>query len=548
MSAVNSRAPDYMLQSMQQQQQKPVSADAEDEIYQFPNSPVQSNPDIATATATAAALAAANSFQHQNNYLSNTRQESPRMSARNSTGGLLFAHSNNSNSSSMSNYLNIPDSFLDQHRSTGVNNVNNFPEDPLFNMYLDDAMDVDAEQERPNPFSEYGNPDLEINKFQDFYQPQHQIYLQAPFQVRNQSGIPALPQQFAGMPNRRHRITLLDEENDSNKKKEDEYLLFNPNIEPSHLISDDVNPESLWNSGEDFLFVPPTSQEKNSTYFPDINNAIIPGYENDYLLYEDFEEDVEEDISEDEDDEEGNYFHVDDEFDELMMSNMNNNQDDYDMTNMNNYSKPANVANGQIPSHMYDQVLKLRSQMQDFQIDDQGVCNSSSAVTSANASAELFDREEAISFTGGDFSPELDNANATLKDNQDGDFEESPEEAQDTTEAKSQLTGVDMTAHNPNHQCDLINPASGLPCNKQFSRPYDLIRHQETIHASKKKIFRCVICEGRLEGGPGNGKQKTFSRGDALSRHIKVKHGLTGADALELINKAKENVEFISVY
>lgn len=97
------------------------------------------------------------------------------------------------------------------------------------------------------------------------------------------------------------------------------------------------------------------------------------------------------------------------------------------------------------------------------------------------------------------------------------------------------------------HHCDLINPNNGLPCNKQFSRPYDLIRHQETIHASKKKIFRCVICEGREDGGEGNGKSKTFSRGDALSRHIKVKHQLVGKEALDLINRAKENVEYVSV-
>lgn len=93
----------------------------------------------------------------------------------------------------------------------------------------------------------------------------------------------------------------------------------------------------------------------------------------------------------------------------------------------------------------------------------------------------------------------------------------------------------------------MINPSTGEPCNKQFSRPYDLIRHQDTIHASMKKIFRCVICEGRLNGGPGNGKEKTFSRGDALSRHIKIKHGLVGQDALDLINEAKENVEYIPV-
>ncbi|KAM9923178.1 hypothetical protein OXX80_011641, partial [Metschnikowia pulcherrima] len=108
-------------------------------------------------------------------------------------------------------------------------------------------------------------------------------------------------------------------------------------------------------------------------------------------------------------------------------------------------------------------------------------------------------------------------------------------------------TAAEISATNPEHQCELVNPSNGKPCNRKFSRPYDLIRHQETIHASEKKIYRCVICEGRANGGPGNGKSKTFSRNDALSRHIKVKHGLAGQEALDLINAAKENVEYVMI-
>lgn len=94
---------------------------------------------------------------------------------------------------------------------------------------------------------------------------------------------------------------------------------------------------------------------------------------------------------------------------------------------------------------------------------------------------------------------------------------------------------------NNNHQCQLINPSTNQPCLKQFSRPYDLIRHQETIHASRKKIFRCVVCN-KLEGGLSN---KTFSRGDALSRHIRVKHGLTGTEATDALQYAKDHVEYV---
>ena len=65
------------------------------------------------------------------------------------------------------------------------------------------------------------------------------------------------------------------------------------------------------------------------------------------------------------------------------------------------------------------------------------------------------------------------------------------------------------------HRCEHVNPVTGKPCNKVFSRPYDLIRHQDTIHARVRKTFKCQMC---------GDNSKTFSRMDALSRHIRVKH------------------------
>lgn len=70
-------------------------------------------------------------------------------------------------------------------------------------------------------------------------------------------------------------------------------------------------------------------------------------------------------------------------------------------------------------------------------------------------------------------------------------------------------------AHAGPHRCDAVNPDTGKPCNKEFSRPYDLIRHQGTIHAAVRKTFRCEAC---------GEASRTFSRMDALSRHIRVKH------------------------
>ena len=66
----------------------------------------------------------------------------------------------------------------------------------------------------------------------------------------------------------------------------------------------------------------------------------------------------------------------------------------------------------------------------------------------------------------------------------------------------------------PPYRCERINPATGKPCNFIFSRPYDLNRHEDTIHNAKKQKVRCQYCE----------EEKTFSRNDALTRHMRVVH------------------------
>ena len=64
------------------------------------------------------------------------------------------------------------------------------------------------------------------------------------------------------------------------------------------------------------------------------------------------------------------------------------------------------------------------------------------------------------------------------------------------------------------HKCERINPTTGKPCNSVFSRPYDLTRHEDTIHNARKQKVRCTICT----------EEKTFSRSDALTRHMRVVH------------------------
>jgi hypothetical protein len=64
------------------------------------------------------------------------------------------------------------------------------------------------------------------------------------------------------------------------------------------------------------------------------------------------------------------------------------------------------------------------------------------------------------------------------------------------------------------HRCNRINPSTGKPCNSIFSRPYDLTRHEDTIHNGRKQKVRCHLCT----------EEKTFSRNDALTRHMRVVH------------------------
>lgn len=64
------------------------------------------------------------------------------------------------------------------------------------------------------------------------------------------------------------------------------------------------------------------------------------------------------------------------------------------------------------------------------------------------------------------------------------------------------------------HKCEKVNPQTGKPCNTNFSRSYDLTRHEETIHNNRKHKVRCHLCT----------EEKTFSRNDALTRHMRVVH------------------------
>jgi hypothetical protein len=85
------------------------------------------------------------------------------------------------------------------------------------------------------------------------------------------------------------------------------------------------------------------------------------------------------------------------------------------------------------------------------------------------------------------------------------------------TSVSSTMTSAALLERNSQagpHKCERINPTTGKPCNTIFSRPYDLTRHEDTIHNARKQKVRCALCV----------EEKTFSRNDALTRHMRVVH------------------------
>lgn len=84
-------------------------------------------------------------------------------------------------------------------------------------------------------------------------------------------------------------------------------------------------------------------------------------------------------------------------------------------------------------------------------------------------------------------------------------------------EGHRKAQGVDGTrrpSQSGPHRCDRINPNTGKPCNAVFSRPYDLTRHEDTIHNASKQDNRCERCT----------PVKTYTRADALTRHYRFCH------------------------
>ena len=75
--------------------------------------------------------------------------------------------------------------------------------------------------------------------------------------------------------------------------------------------------------------------------------------------------------------------------------------------------------------------------------------------------------------------------------------------------------------NSPPYRCDRINPSTGKACKTYFSRSYDLTRHEDSVHKVRKTL-QCHYCI----------EKKTFSRGDAFTRHMRVVHPAAFANLL----------------
>ncbi len=74
------------------------------------------------------------------------------------------------------------------------------------------------------------------------------------------------------------------------------------------------------------------------------------------------------------------------------------------------------------------------------------------------------------------------------------------------------MTSALLNTQSGPHRCDRTNPSTGKPCNTVFSRPYDLTRHEETVHNARKQKVQCDVCK------------KTFGRADRLTQHYRTCH------------------------
>lgn len=92
------------------------------------------------------------------------------------------------------------------------------------------------------------------------------------------------------------------------------------------------------------------------------------------------------------------------------------------------------------------------------------------------------------------------------------------------------------------HECQMPSPDEpDKLCLRRFSRKYELIRHQETVHSKKKKLFKCFVC---VKQDPSIGP-RIFTRHDTLAKHIRVNHRISGKEAKAEVAYSKKHAEIV---
>lgn len=92
------------------------------------------------------------------------------------------------------------------------------------------------------------------------------------------------------------------------------------------------------------------------------------------------------------------------------------------------------------------------------------------------------------------------------------------------------------------HECQMASPDEpDKLCLRRFSRKYELIRHQETVHSKKKKLFKCFVC---IKQDPSIGP-RIFTRHDTLAKHIRVNHRISGKEAKAEVAYSKKHAEIV---
>ncbi|GEQ67547.1 hypothetical protein JCM33374_g1212 [Metschnikowia sp. JCM 33374] len=94
------------------------------------------------------------------------------------------------------------------------------------------------------------------------------------------------------------------------------------------------------------------------------------------------------------------------------------------------------------------------------------------------------------------------------------------------------------------HQCKLMDPTSHKTCLKVFYGKNELHRHQEFVHATKKRLYRCAYC---LKDDNDESK-KCYPRYDSLARHIRRKHGIVGRENKQAVLLARKVAETEEIF